>query len=377
MTVENSTKACSVQNSSILLSILIPIYNNFEYIHECIDSVLQQTMQNFELILINDGSTDFRVLNSLSQYAKNDERIILINKENSGYGHSMNIGLDKARGKYIGIVESDDYILPEMFATLYSIAEKHNLDFVKCNHSKFNGEGTEKTFADESLLEKDSLLYDQVIDIQEHLELMKISCYVWNGIYKKDFITQHSIRFNETAGASYQDNGFWFQTFMFSKKMYFIKDIFYMLRRDNPTSSINSNEKVFCICDEYAFIRNILAKHPQLENIFLKSFYARKMNSYRFTLRRVANKFQKSFFARFYDEFLSSYNANAFSKENTEEKLYNEIMYLLAEPQAYFIRRVTIDKGDKTYLTKMKYKFLARNIKCKLKLHKLHGELAA
>ena len=96
------------------VSNLVPIYNVEKYLHECIDSILNQTLQDIEIILINDGSTD----NSpaiCEEYAKKDKRVKVINTANSGYGHSMNMGLDTASGEYIGNVESDDYIRPDMY----------------------------------------------------------------------------------------------------------------------------------------------------------------------------------------------------------------------------------------------------------------------
>ena len=96
------------------VSVLVPVYNVEKYVGMCLDSLLCQTLKDMEIICIDDGSTD----NSsaiLAEYAKRDSRIIIITKENTGYGASMNLGLSRAKGEYIGIVESDDYALPEMF----------------------------------------------------------------------------------------------------------------------------------------------------------------------------------------------------------------------------------------------------------------------
>ena len=91
------------------LSILVPCYNVEKYVAQCLSSIVNQTLQNIEIICINDGSTD-KTLEILQSFQTTDSRIKIINKKNSGYGDSMNLGLDMAKGKYIGIVESDDYI---------------------------------------------------------------------------------------------------------------------------------------------------------------------------------------------------------------------------------------------------------------------------
>ena len=115
------------------ISVLIPIYNVEKYLRECLESLVNQTFQDIEFICINDGSTDSS-LKILEEYAQKDSRIKIINKENSGYGASMNMGLDAASGEYIGIVESDDFVSSNMFEDLYNLAEKNNADIVKSDY---------------------------------------------------------------------------------------------------------------------------------------------------------------------------------------------------------------------------------------------------
>ncbi|MFD1244677.1 glycosyltransferase family 2 protein [Paralysiella testudinis] len=95
---------------AVAISILVPVFNVEKYLRQCLDSIQSQTFKNFEVICINDGSTDTS-LAILEDYAQQDTRFRIINKPNSGYGHSMNIGLGQCNGEYIGIVESDDYML--------------------------------------------------------------------------------------------------------------------------------------------------------------------------------------------------------------------------------------------------------------------------
>lgn len=105
------------------VSIVIPCYNVEAYLPEVLDSVLGQTLENIEAICVNDGSTD-GTLDVIKSYAARDSRIVIIDKPNGGYGHSMNKGMDMATGEYIGIVESDDYILPTMYEKLYAAQKK-------------------------------------------------------------------------------------------------------------------------------------------------------------------------------------------------------------------------------------------------------------
>ena len=117
------------------VSIIIPTYNVEAYLKECMDSVTRQTLKDIEIICINDGSTDGS-LEILKEYADKDPRIVLVDKENEGYGVGMNIGLDKASGEYIGIVEPDDFVPLNMYEDLYNTAKENDLDFVKAGGSR-------------------------------------------------------------------------------------------------------------------------------------------------------------------------------------------------------------------------------------------------
>ena len=107
------------------VSIIIPTYNVEMYLVECMESVVNQTLKDIEIICINDGSTDGS-LEILKSYAQKDDRIVLVDKENGGYGIGMNIGLDKATGEYIGIVEPDDFIPLNMYSDLYEKAVEND-----------------------------------------------------------------------------------------------------------------------------------------------------------------------------------------------------------------------------------------------------------
>lgn len=112
------------------VSIVVPVYNVQKYLRQGLDSIVNQTLQDIEIICVDDGSTD-ESGKILDEYAAKDGRVKVIHKNNTGYGNSMNIGFTAASGEYIGIVESDDYADPKMFETLYQIASANNLDIVK------------------------------------------------------------------------------------------------------------------------------------------------------------------------------------------------------------------------------------------------------
>ena len=126
------------------ISIIIPIYNENKFLKQCLESIINQTLKNIEIICINDGSTD-NSLEIIMEYI-NDNRIIIIDKKNSGYGDSMNQGLYISSGNYIGIVESDDFVDINMFNNLYKITKKGDIDIVRSNFYLFWRKKKKKSF---------------------------------------------------------------------------------------------------------------------------------------------------------------------------------------------------------------------------------------
>jgi len=114
------------------ISIIVPIYNVKKYLNKCLNSLINQTLKNIEIICVNDGSTD-NSFEILMQY-KNDKKIIILNKTNSGYGDSMNQGIEYTSGQYIGIIEPDDFADIHMFENLYKYTKNNSIDIIRSNY---------------------------------------------------------------------------------------------------------------------------------------------------------------------------------------------------------------------------------------------------
>lgn len=289
----------------IKVSVIMPVYNVEEYLEEALLSVMKQTLHEIEIICVNDGSTDGS-LDILNKYANMDARIRVISKENSGYGHTMNVGIDAAQGEYIGVVETDDYVDANMFETLYEEAVSKQLDMLKAGYREFTKDKNgDNVFVHIPILpEKVKDLYGTVAGWQEDLRVFESGVVTWSGIYKRAFLNQYQIRHNETPGASYQDNGFGFQVLMYAGRVSFMDTAFYNLRRDNPNSSVHSKKKVFCMCDEYDFIRGKIleANHPK-EKELLGICFARRLGNYEWSLRRIAPEYRPMFYERMRKDF--------------------------------------------------------------------------
>lgn len=213
------------------VSIILPIYNVSQYLRECLDSVISQTLRELEIICVNDGSTDDS-LDIINEYATKDERIVVITGPNGGYGKAMNKGLNRATGEYIGIVEPDDYVVPEMYAELYEVAKKHDLDFVKADFYRFTRDENEKETLQYEHIDKTGMRYGELLFPTYQPSCIRFMLNTWSGIYRREFIEKYNIRHNETAGASFQDNGFYFQTFAYAERAMIINKPYYRNRRD-------------------------------------------------------------------------------------------------------------------------------------------------
>ena len=295
-------------NRPVYVSIIVPVYNSAAYLEECLQSICDQTLKEIEIICINDGSTDDS-LKIIKEFALKDERIRYVDKPNSGYGNVINIGLSLAMGEYVGIVESDDYIVPSMYETLYKAAAPENLDIVKGNFKRFYGEKNNRRFED-VYISRNGFFYGKILNTEKEIDLFRVYNINCNGFFRRKFIEMNHIRLNETPGASYQDNGLWFQAFTFAKKILLLPDFLYMVRRDNPNSSVKSVGKVYCICDETAFIRGVLLQRQCSKEIFAM-LWQRMFGNYIWTYNRIAPKFKLQFLERFYDDFRTA-------KENGE-----------------------------------------------------------
>ncbi len=317
------------------VSIIIPTYNVEMYLVECMESVIHQTLKDIEIICINDGSTDGS-LEILKSYAQKDDRIVLVDKENGGYGIAMNIGLEKATGEYIGIVEPDDFVKLDMYESLYQIAKDNDLDFVKADFYRFKRTDEDDMNMVYNHLSKNPEDYNKVFNPSEDTEAIRYIMNTWSGIYKKEFIEKHHIRHNETPGASFQDNGFWFQTFIFATRAMIVDKPYYMNRRDNPNSSVHNREKVYCMNIEYDHIRDILMEHPELWERFKGMYWYKKYNNYIGTIRRIGMEYRREFVERFSAEFKRGLEKKELDPSVFSVAAWKKIQVVAAEPDTFY-----------------------------------------
>lgn len=225
----------------IKVSVIIPIYNEEKYLEECLKSVVGQTLREIEIICVNDGSTDDSKY-IMDEYAKKDSRIKAIHKENTGYGNSVNCGLEVATGEYIGIVESDDTISKEMYKTLYSLSEEGTVDIIKgnfwnCYYDTENKNTPVNIYVNQ---ERDGVVeMDEPFTLSQNPEILWGHPSIWSAIYRREFLENNQIKFIEEEGASWEDNLFFHETLCKAKGIVWINKPLYYYRKNNPYSSSN------------------------------------------------------------------------------------------------------------------------------------------
>jgi lipopolysaccharide biosynthesis glycosyltransferase/glycosyltransferase involved in cell wall biosynthesis/acetyltransferase-like isoleucine patch superfamily enzyme len=355
------------------VSIVIPVYNVEDYLEDCLDSVINQTLEDIEIICVNDGSTDVS-LSILEEYAGKDKRIKVISKPNSGYGHTMNVGMDAATGEYIGIVEPDDYVKLNMYEILYYEAKINDVDFIKADSCRFEGTGEETKFYRRNLTNNRSY-YNRLVNPQEDLEPFKFMMNTWSGIYKRDFIEKYDIRHNETPGAAYQDNGFWFQTFCRATKTYFLNKALYIKRLDNPNSSVNDKGKVFAMSAEYDFIRDFLEDNPELKEKFIYIYQFKRFHSYRYNLDRVGMEFKKVFLEKFHEDFVLAEKNNELDKKLFWDNHWDYLQLIIKNPSKIY--ELYYKSGSGQRKSSFAYIFMKENLNPRniYRIYKAKGQI--
>lgn len=185
------------------ISIIVPIYNVEKYLDRCVRSLCNQTLQDIEIILVDDQSPD-DCPRMCDEYAKQDSRIIVIHKKNGGLGYARNSGMKVATGEYVAFVDSDDYVDLDMFESMYNSAKKYDADFVRVDNYKERTDGAvlnqnyvppmhEGVYNQQELREK--LLYTQLGLNPSDDGSKYVSCSVWRNIYRKAIIDSLKLQF--------------------------------------------------------------------------------------------------------------------------------------------------------------------------------------
>lgn len=281
------------------VSVLVPICNVERYLEECLDSLVAQSFTDFEVLCINDGSTDGS-LAIIHRYMEADARFRVIDKPNSGYGASMNMGLANAIGEYIAILESDDFFEPNALELLVDAAERNQSDVVKADFYLYWSTPQER---DELFRIVDEQEVGRTMRPIDDLAIFFRKPSIWSALYRSSFLRDNGIDFLETPGASYQDAGFNFKVWASAARATFIADPILHYRQDNEKSSVNSAAKVYCVCDEYASMTSFVNDRLDGDQRLMGILECMKFDSYMWNYDRLSGDLRGDFIVRASSEF--------------------------------------------------------------------------
>ena len=243
------------------VSIIVPVYNVEEYLKQCIDSILNQTLKDIEIILIDNGASETEK-SILEFYKKKDSRIATVHFTNNvGYGKAVNYGIQIATGKYISIIESDDFIALEMLERLVYLAEKYNVDIVKSAYYEYDGE-SRKRIGDLNIPQ------DKSFKFEDYPEFLNYHPSIWSCLYNKEFLLSKNINFIKKKGAAWIDNSFQLESFYLANKILYTKEAYYYYRfnRMHNSSSLENNIQgpYLCILDVMDVVKNLNIQNPKI-----------------------------------------------------------------------------------------------------------------
>lgn len=276
-------------NSNIKISIIVPVYNTAKYLHQCLDSLKNQTLSEIEIICVNDGSTD-NSLEILNEYAKKDSRFIVIKQKNQGQSVARNLGIKTAKGQFIGFIDSDDYADHTMFEKLYLNALENDSDITMCSINVLN-EKTGKLSSCDPYMTLDLFPDEFNNKAFKYTEtskfLFRICVTPWNKIYNRKFLLKEQLFFPE--GLFFEDNVFFYSSFMQAQKISLIRDKLYFYRKSSETSTtMGDDRKKLDFFPIFEKIEEFL-KEKDLYNEFEEYFNTHKKNTLIYWYKKLNN----------------------------------------------------------------------------------------
>lgn len=316
----------------VLVSVIVPIYNVENYLSKCIESIINQTLTNIEIILVNDGSTDSSGIIA-DNYSRNDSRVKVIHKENGGQGSARNIGIELASGEYIGFVDSDDWVDLDMYEKLYNSAIINNASITVCNRKVLDENENIKTIVNiqEKVIEN---LNSNITDYIVNDLLYNHTVVVYNKIYKREILQNNNIYFKEVKEVGSEDALFNYQVLFYADKIVAINNTYH-----------NQLERAGSTAREYK-VGAMSRTAKLIENIYLYSQNIGKEN--------IGNKVAPIFLI-----FFQQWNYNLI-KTYDNKNLFNNMVIeqVEAEKNKYFKRAeksFVFDKNVKGYISKLGY----------------------
>ncbi len=282
------------------VSVVVPIYGVEKYLCQCVDSILAQTLTDIEVILVDDGSPD-KCPQIVDEYAAKDQRVVAVHQPNGGYGVAVNHGIEIARGDYIGIIESDDWIEPTMYEKLYNNAVSNNSDVVKCSFYVYNSLAKKKRNVNKKWRVPYMNLFSAprgAFTLAQFPQMVMWHASVWASLYRADFIK--NIKMSETRSASYQDFPFMCEVMATAKRISVERDylVHYRMEEGQGSSTIRRDGRLILMATQSIAGIEVLKNKGVLDMCREEIYYHSYIAS-----RGFFDNIMWQFKAQFFDEY--------------------------------------------------------------------------
>ena len=313
-------------SSSIKTSIIIPVYNVEKYLPKCLDSCINQTLQDIEIICVNDESPD-NSAKILEDYAKKDSRIVLLSQKNSDQGSARNRGLEVAKGKYIRFLDSDDYYEPNCCEEMYNLMEEHSDINVACFDTNIIYDAYYELRKDYDTTYFQMRYKGKVKNRQSMIS--SVDCNCWNKIFRKSFIDKNNIRFPEKL--HYEDYAFfWFWMTRTDYIYFYHKKLTNYLRREGSFLGEifeKSSQTIFDDFKVFELIYNDLVAQEKFP-LYKQTYFTRYLNNFRWLINCFAddNYQDKQKLVNICADFLSKFDFSDITLENWAQTFKENIL---------------------------------------------------
>lgn len=343
----------------IKVSVVIPIYNVEKYLDICLDSIVNQTLKDIEIICINDGSTD-KSLDILNEYATKDDRITVISQKNQGHAVATNKGMDLTTGKYLYLMDSDDKIELDTLEKTYNIAEEKDVDFVLFQAINYD-ESENRYYKTEnySMTTISKKVKGEIFNYKDlGLSAFIISVTPWTKLYRRDFIVNCGARFPE--GLIFEDNVFFWDMFFSAKRIYFLEEYLFTRRWHNDSSTKAGDKRFIDSLTVNDLVIDVFKKHDVFNEENRIKLYNRKIKTGFNRYTQIKDEYKELYYEAMKENFM---------KWVEDTNFYDYLSYILELDNHKILDCIILSKNHSQFkylieqytLTNDTYRFLEKN----------------
>ena len=313
------------------VSVIIAVYNASKHLRECLDSVINQTLKEIEIICVNDGSKDDS-LEILREYEAKDDRVIVIDKENGGAGSARNKGLEIAKGEYLSFLDADDFFDEKMLENAYDKAKAAQADIMVFGSDQYRDDLNEFKKVSWVIRAKEIPNYRPMNQRQFTDNIFKVFVgWAWDKLFRADFIRENDITFQEIRTSN--DMRFVFLAIALAKRIEVDTDIYAHQRRDDPSSLSNTREKSWnCFHEALNSLKEKLIEHGMFDEV-KQDYINYTLHASLWNLTTIKGEKQEVLYNKLRDDWFDEFGINA----HDESYFYNKSEY----SQYKAVRRMT------------------------------------